>query len=977
MGGFRVKILLIFVFLFALLSVDAQNTNLLNQDYFGFEKGTESWKTDNSKNWEFNASKKASGDYSLKFSSLTEVNPLISFDTKKTILKVRVAKSKKNNYIVASSYEGTLLAVRFDGKIVWENELSGFMNHDIWCEDITGDDIDEIFAANADGTLYCLNSKGEQLWEFKPSIAPMNAVCVVRKDNTPYVVCGGYDLNYYYLSSTGDLVKTIASSTYSIETAFGDHKPANNIHSINFLRKVKKADGSDMLAVLGTNNSMQVKGSMYLFNVLANLPSSSTKLKNNKPTGELRVFDTNNDGVDEIFMGTSSHLNDASFVEFNTNNQEQIKFELKTLRPKTDKTPYRVAQADAFKVGDSYNYFVLMGTSAVIISSDRNVNNAEVLTANYAFNDMWIDHSSEKIILASAQSGGSAIHILNTKIDGWKNSFLNIEPVGKIASILENTQKIRNNLENFEKPSWENSEPVILMTESITSEVASIVDDIKTNYTSPLFLKSTFMPKVENWDRSGLANEVYKNKRDGRKKYELTSQEVQDILIPTFKNEPGISYWGGHGNDPYMINTPTLKKIIDVAKTEGKYNIMIYPELESYSDDFAWVLNDHFYPLAEYSKGSKNKIYVRTKHTFWQSHVHMPLWSKLVSGEYADVFVPSMEETSGKTMDFSVAGRMGVWISGSVNNWGARSVPDNPSFDRLRQFSNQKLPNHFLRQMVYNIASGATYINNFAVDQGYMSLLWELIAKGALYVPQRDEILSISPVHLSMLEPDADYALDGSGVKWTSYYDENFELNTPRVFSRMNGTWPGSPVTEWDFSKYASGAKDRRQHFLPTYKNGLVLITPPSEVIGKESPRGKLTDHLHPFYADKMKEYFTDGKYYFSASSGGTQYNADTYYKTIKSDIENSSSKLPITVSGDVSWVVAQTSPTHLRLTIIDNGYLNPDDRIAFVSFNNIVPKKIVDVLDGKEFKTSNSMLNVEIPCGMFRFIDIELTSPF
>ncbi|SDW27920.1 hypothetical protein SAMN05444411_101413 [Lutibacter oricola] len=965
---------IIFIVFLCINSLQAQITN---SDYYGFEKGGEGWNSENTKNWKYSTTNKASGEYSLKFSSLTEVNSLISFDTKKTILKVRIAKSNTNEFIVASSYEGTVLAVRFDGKILWQNELSGFMNHDIWCEDITGDGIDEIFAANANGTLYCLNSKGEELWKFKPSIAPMYSVCVVVKNNTPYVVCGGFDLNYYYLSATGDLVKTIASSTYSIETTFGDHKPEGGIHSINFLRKAKKSDGTDMLAVLGTNNSMQVKGSMYLFDVLADTPLSSTKLLNNKPTGEMRVLDINNDGADELFMGTSSHLNDASFVEFNTSNQEQTKFQLADLRNKTDKTPYRVAQADVLLNNDSYNYLVLMGTSMVIIPETKDLDDAEVLTANYAFNDMWVQHSTNKIILASAQSGGSSIHILNTNIEGWKQAFTEIEPIGKIASILENTQAVWNKLENFEKPTWENPQPVILMSEKITTEVNSIVNDIKSNYSSPVFLESIFMKNVENWDRSSMENEVYKNKRDGRKNYTLTSQEVQDLLIPKLDVNLGISFWGGHGNDPYMISKPTLEKIIDAAKTKDKHNVMIYPELEAFSSDFAWVLNDHFYPLATYSTGSKNKLYIRTKHTFWQSTVHMPLWSRLASGEFSDVFVPSMEETSGKTMDLSVAGRMGIWLSGAVDNWGARAVPDNPSFDRLRQYSNQKLPNHFLRQMVYNISSGATYINNFPVDQEYMSLLWVLIAKGALYVPEKNEVLSISPVHLSMLEPDDDYALDGNSIKWTSYFNETTEQNSPRVFSRLNGTWPGAPVTEWDFSSYASGVKDRRLHFLPTYKNGLVLVTPPSEPEGAESPRGKLTDHLHPFYKDKMKEYFTDGKHYYSSSTGGTQYAADSYYQTIKSDIETSSTQLPVTVSGDVAWVVAQTSPTHFRLTIIDNGYLNPNNRVAYVSFNNIIPKKIVDVIDGTEYGASNSMVNIEIPCGMFRFIDIELTNPF
>ena len=93
-------------------------------------------------------------------------------------------------------------------------------------------------------------------------------------------------------------------------------------------------------------------------------------------------------------------------------------------------------------------------------------------------------------------------------------------------------------------------------------------------------------------------------------------------------------------------------------------------------------------------------------------------------------------------------------------------MPDNPSFDRARQFGYQRVPNHFLRHTVYMLANGATVINNFNLNPDYMSVVWSLIAKGALFIPKPDEILSYSPVHLSMFEPDADFLNDGSNAKW-------------------------------------------------------------------------------------------------------------------------------------------------------------------------------------------------------------------
>ena len=146
---------------------------------------------------------------------------LTSIDTGYTISKVRSAVNREIPYLVASSYEGTVLGVSFEGKISWKNALSGFMNRDLWCADLTGDGADEILAANADGSVYCLDHRGELQWTFRPSDAPMNTVCVIRKNRIPYVVCGGYDTNIYYLDGQGKPVKTIESKSYSLEKPWG------------------------------------------------------------------------------------------------------------------------------------------------------------------------------------------------------------------------------------------------------------------------------------------------------------------------------------------------------------------------------------------------------------------------------------------------------------------------------------------------------------------------------------------------------------------------------------------------------------------------------------------------------------------------------------------------------------------------------------------------------------------------------------
>lgn len=910
----------------------------------------------------------------------SETQALLSIETGYTISKVRVARLKNSSYVVASSYEGTLLGIGYDGSILWKNTLSGFMNHDLWCDDLTGDGNEEILAANADGTVYCLNSGGKELWTFKPSIAPMNAVCTLRREGEPYVVCGGYDTNIYYLSPNGELIKTIPSSTYSQERPWGPYPkatPPDKRHTANFIRPVHRADGTEVLAVHGVIHSMasSARGSVYLFAPLEDAPYKVIKLDKGRPLAELRVGDVDHDGTEELLFGGNGMRDAAVLMVVDIETGQQRQFPITAVGSKVEGFGYRVVQAELIKLEGRGRYFVLFGSRILMVPPSLSADDTEVYACRYAFNDMAADTGNQRIVLASAQSGGSCIHILNTAHPDWKQAYARCQPPGKIDAILRNTAALRANLKRFTKLAGERDPlPVYLMTDRVTSSTAELVNDIKTNYTSPVFLNSAFMRQVENWDRSGMDNERYRLRRDRRKDYVLSRDQVIQQIVPQYKGAPGLAYWGGHGNDPYMYHLDTTKAVLNAA--QGKKTVLIFPELEDHSHYFAQVMDDYIYPLAEHCRQTNGQLYIRTKHCFWQSNIYLPMWSRLLSGELADVFIPSMEETTDKSMELSLGARLGVWSSGATNDWGSRCARDNPSFDRLRQFSHQMLPNHFLRVMVFHVSHGARYLNNFPVDQDYMSLLWELIAKGALYVPKRSEIVSFSPVHLSMLEPDEHFMEASSNVKWTTFFDAAFEANNPFVFSRLSGTWPGAPVTEWDFSRYAAGVKERRLNFLAPYENGLVLITPPQQgrFADQDAPRGALIDHLHPLYKDIMQEYITDGRNYVSAD--GTQtFAADKCYKTVEAAINTSAKCLPLTVSGDVAWVCAQSAPKRLRLTLIDSGYINPQARTAIVHFHTAKPVGMVDILNGESFNTSKPV-PIEIPCGMFRFIDIELAEP-
>lgn len=129
-----------------------------------------------------------------------------------------------------------------------------------------------------------------------------------------------------------------------------------------------------------------------------------------------------------------------------------------------------------------------------------------------------------------------------------------------------------------------------------------------------------------------------------------------------------------------------------------------------------------------------------------------------------------------------------------------------------------------------------------------------------------------------------------------------------------------------------------------------------------------------------MKEYYTDGKYYYATSNkvGPIEPDSD-FYKTIESDIQNNTNLLPLTVSGGVAWTVAQTDKRHLRLTLIDAGYINPKGGIATVKINSdiINVSNVKNILNTSESYSGTNEIKIEIPVGGFKFFDITLGNDF
>ncbi|MEM0965851.1 MAG: hypothetical protein AAGJ81_06865 [Verrucomicrobiota bacterium] len=932
-----------------------------------------------------------------------------SVDTGYTVLIVRNAVLDGESIIVGSSYEGTVVAYDYAGNFLWENPLVGLMARDIWCDDLNSDGNDEILVALADGSIRCLDGvTGNENWSFfspdeanpgQPNGVPMKAVCTIRGSTGLYIACGGFDKNLYWLDAEGNLLSTVPSSRYSDLEPWGVAseylgREIGEAHTPNFLRPVPQSDGTDKLLMLGYIQQ-QFRGRYYLFDPLGSSgtrPSPGLDSKINDSIGALEISDPDGDGAYSLYAGGNAFSIRVESIDLSTGvstfHEEDFNRPFKT---------YRFSTLTDVPNGSGYKMFILCGNKVVLRSADLSDDLGSVLMP-HAPHSMWHDRDKNRILFASAQSGGSSIHIVDLSMPYWKQALRDLDPPGKLRSMKANYTDIREKVRGFVRPAWERlPDQMIEVSGGATHETAVALRE-KYGTVNPLFMTFAHTTNVEQqgWKNSvetttvepvvTPANEPYLQRFDNGITYGRTRQQLLDQHWQPKIDESlfGLSFRAGHGNDPYYYNPDTLKAAIDASYAKGpnQKTVLSWAEVQATGSEMKYPIDRLFREIANHLSTRNGMMAFNNKHLFWGSTVHREVWSDFISGEFKEVFSTCMEESTSKTGELSLSHRLGLWASGCFDIWGMRTTRDNTSFDRTREIAAQIVPNHFLRHMVYRLAYGARYSHSSYSDMDYQSLVWELVASGALYLPRREEIVSFSPVHFGVKsEPDERYVKGNVISKWSTYYDAAEQSANPMVIGRLEGCWVGARNTEWDFSTFAAGVLDRRQNFIPPYPHGMVLTTPVENGLyaSRADSRERLRYNLHPLYRNRMTEIITDGRNYIEADGSATYAaNSAYFYSTVRPAVENAKSLLPIYLSGDeVGWVCAQSAPNRLRLTLVDSGYLNPGDRLVTIHFNTVKPVAVTDLLSNESIAINGDSSAVLVPLGMFTFLDIELSEPF
>ncbi|MFI3321931.1 MAG: hypothetical protein R3Y50_05345 [Rikenellaceae bacterium] len=854
-----------------------------------------------------------------------------------------------------SEIDSSVALYTAEGKKVWSKsvENSG-LNFEIVAAEITGDSEDDLLLANGNGSVYAFSSKGELLWQYTPDTkVRLSEVAVVGKGKNAKIFTGGNNFILYEVDANGkELSQTAIKGT------------VRKIESGNFIDKDKES------LFVFTYEHDKYRSSFFGYidpttKEIVKSGSISDVYKGGIMVQDLKVSDLNNDGKDDLLFSGAS----GGAICFGMDGNLKPIFTFEATREDSQ----RYAYGKSVSLTPYRDEIIVQYGGVIYLINNR----GEFLSKSGApyrgiiYNDLVFLSDTKKLIGAGQIGGDNSLYYYDLTDSKWSRTEQQI--AGRQLEVVENVETLYNQALNFERPSYQKksdkSYRMMLGAAIIEDDQVHWVEtksDPKMSWLDSNVAKLdggnldiiTEYIVTENYDRTALVASLGEIalRKDTRKPYTLTQKQIVDWAAEQEKNGNNFSIWAGHGSDPLFMDITTLEKIVEVAPT-CCYGFL-YAEMQNTEDNRVKYFVETCVPrLATAIRKNKSnaKLYFRYKNMFWAADCHTDLWRKMFfSGEYADILVPSAEDTNNRLQDSNFSGRVGMFASGYVDDYAMRLVDDNPTSWRPLSPGGQRSVSPYLRNaalmMAYGCRYGVLFDINYFEEPGY-NALFALMKSGVLPVVDKEDILSIGSWHL-MGDVDVEYHESNinNGHDLTPYLEED----NNKVFSNAGVHWCGATVPEYDYSKMM-GVDYRWLNFMPTMPNGMIPITDKDyEPILKKNKADYCMSNVSVGYIK------------------GKEVEAKEFGSYMKNIVEKGAKKMIMRVEG-ASWGLIKIDDTHARLVLVDSGYIDPKDNKATIYFQTKKPISGIDILTKEKFSTQNSdKLEVVVPAGTMRFIDFE-----
>lgn len=853
-----------------------------------------------------------------------------------SLRSIIIGKQKTGHVLYTAELDGSVSCYTVDGKKLWRNlTQSPAILFEIVTADVNGDGNDDLLAASGDGNIYCWDSNGTLLWKFSSDHkVRFSEVAALKTKKGMQIFAGGNDFALYELNGKGALISKTPIKGVVRKIEVGNFLQANepSIFVMTY------ASDKFNWAFMGFLDPQTKQVQKSFDNKTANSKTWSGFMLT-----DMSVADIDNDQRDDLlFFGSKES---SAFIALNSDFKEIASFK------GGNKEKQRYAHATGVCLLPNRNEIVMQygGVLYVCDLNGKLLHQSGEKNRGIIYNDLAFDPLSGKLLGGGQVGGGNGIYSYLTKNENWWK--IEHQLIGRMKDVETNLETLYKQTLKFTLPAYQKpseKEWVMIGGPSLLPEV----DKLK-EAKMKLVKQYTWH---EDFDRANLVKAIGKDalKRDKRGDYSMIRDAMLKIATDNEANKVPFTVWTGHGTDPFYVSLETMLAILKAAPTMC-YGF-IYAEMENTTDKrFIYFVDSYVPELAEACrKQGKAKLYFRFKNIFWAASAHLDPWKRIFfSGKYSDVLVPSAEDTNSRTQDLNFAGRVGMFASGSVDNFAMRLVDDNPTSWRPLSPGGQRSVSPYLRNGAIMAAYGSRYgliFNIGYLENPGMNMLYALMKSGVLPIVERENILSIGSWHLIK---DADEKLidDISNGHDITLYTPNDE---DAVFSVAEVNWCGASLPDHDYSKAALGVDYRWLNFMPKMPNGMVPIIP-------FSYEPTLAKQAIPYFVSNCKAGFVDGKTVAAKEFGST----------IKSTVARGAAKLPVLVQG-ASWSAIKIDANHTRIILVDPGYIDPQDCKVTVRFNTLQPTTATDILSKESLKISDKSIQLTVPAGSMRFIDLK-----
>ncbi len=375
----------------------------------------------------------------------------------------------------------------------------------------------------------------------------------------------------------------------------------------------------------------------------------------------------------------------------------------------------------------------------------------------------------------------------------------------------------------------------------------------------------------------------------------------------------------------------------------------------------------HIQPILELCLQHQKRLIPRNKDVWWLHWPADPRMRQLVfDGRYRSVILPGVEDSNSRTTDAQLAARVGLWLDGQADDWCCRVSADWFCVSRSWEWEYGMTGHPHFRYLTSQAALGARVFMFLSGERARGEDQWtrvgregaanflNLLGKGILTPPRREQLRAISPLALVVQNPTKRFAEHGANGHHAERWNDDGTDVQPWAFDRLDCYWAMAPLPATDVATVLWGRTRRSaENLVATAPHGFVSVLPG----GNPQTAGRWTSL-----------WTTDGDGLYQ---GGKPVPLGKARELLAVELAAGAKAFPLRVEGRVFHQVIEHGPGQFVVVLIDPGWLDPADREVKTSAATQGDWRIVDRLTGEALGDLRQPFALRVPAGMFRLLDV------